>query len=451
MPKLTPVTVGGTKYPSQAWADAVRQLKAQGKAETTSNIRAIMGGEGLEKTLPPEQRTEEVMDKSLGTPTVSTPELPEEKTDDLAAMRILMRNISQGAYAKGIGTGMKTVTGGLEEQGLGVEGMSGDITSRIINFVEGQVREPIESQFKTMADIMEGIERKQANEKQNALTNLSLLINNDALGFMEDDELANWAAVTGVSPETLAALKQTTTANIAAVDSYVRAVEAGAMNPTDVPEDIQDMVVQKVDWTQIPQTLETYAPPSSYKEWQLAGGQAGTGLTYGEFITGAKSPGAIIPRSNPEDYTGNLEKLFLMSTPKWMGTPLVRLGASYWRSSVLNYAFASSGKQMSYKEAEMQYENLVAKLGDSPKTMIGKMLNLRDSLATLQQTATGTSLEQAELGLLNVQKAMDEFEIKKDTETDESADKGFMVETPEGSWTFPTQEAADAFKKEIGL
>lgn len=303
MAKNIPVTVGGERYPSQEWADAVRQLKAQGKAETTSAIQKIMGGEGIAKTLPPEEITET---KQLGVTQTVAPQLPAETVDDLTAMRILMRNISQGAYATGIGKGLTTVTGELEEQGLGTAGMSGDITSRIISFVEGQVRRPVEQQFQTMADVMSGIERRQVADRQSSLTNLNLLIENDALGFMKDSELKDWAAATGVSVETLKALKQTTTANTAAIDAYAKAVETGQMTMANVPADAKDKVIQKVDFTKVPP--ETFAPPMSYKEWQYAGGQQGTGKSYAEWLRQGgdeilAAPGQIVNKVTGEPMT----------------------------------------------------------------------------------------------------------------------------------------------------
>jgi hypothetical protein len=46
---------------------------------------------------------------------------------------------------------------------------------------------------------------------------------------------------------------------------------------------------------QAPAEAKTYAPPTSYSEWQLAGGEAGTGKSYGNYVADKGSPSATSP------------------------------------------------------------------------------------------------------------------------------------------------------------
>jgi len=265
-------------YPSQEWMfENIKNLPEVQKAYPDYGKPGNLGN-----TLPPETGETQI-----------TPTIPKGSIDNLTAMRILMRGISEKAYSKRMGAGLGTITGGLEEQGLGLEGMSGNITSRIINFVENQTRPGIESKLTTMKDIMQGIEKKQVETRQNALTNLNLLISNDAIGFMEDDELTNWSEITGVSEDTLTALKQSTIADTSTINAYVKAVESGQMTMANVPTNMSDKVIQQVDFSKVP--VETYAPTTSMKEYAWAGGLAGTGMTPAEWLTSgadAKPPTA---------------------------------------------------------------------------------------------------------------------------------------------------------------
>lgn len=82
------------------------------------------------------------------------------------------------------------------------------------------------------------------------------------------------------------------------ITGYINMVRAGA-DFTSIPSEIRSTIVSKLtddDWqanaqAKAAQKVAERAPtqlPSSYQEWQLAGGQVGTGKTYAEFLQTSK-------------------------------------------------------------------------------------------------------------------------------------------------------------------
>jgi len=180
-------------YPSQEWMfENIKNLPEVQKAYPDYGKPGNLGN-----TLPPETGETQI-----------TPTIPKGSIDNLTAMRILMRGISEKAYSKRMGAGLGTITGGLEEQGLGLEGMSGNITSRIINFVENQTRPGIESKLTTMKDIIDGIGNRQAEQRQMALTQLDLVLSTPgAILKLDEDALTGIANTTGIDVESLTAIQ----------------------------------------------------------------------------------------------------------------------------------------------------------------------------------------------------------------------------------------------------
>jgi hypothetical protein len=71
---------------------------------------------------------------------------------------------------------------------------------------------------------------------------------------------------------------------------------------------------------------------------------------------------------------------------------------AYLREALMNYAFAQSGKTMSWKEVEMRYNNFIPKIGDSTKTMRNKLQNLEDSIILMTQTGLMPAVESTTTG-----------------------------------------------------
>ena len=91
----------------------------------------------------------------------------------------------------------------------------------------------------------------------------------------------------------------------------------------------------------------------------------------------------------------------------WADAPAVQLGViasspwqlgakeetAYLREALMNYAFAQSGKAMSWKEVELRYNNFIPKFGDSTATMRKKLQNLQDSIMLMTQTGLMPTVE----------------------------------------------------------
>jgi len=82
--------------------------------------------------------------------------------------------------------------------------------------------------------------------------------------------------------------------------------------------------------------------------------------------------------------------LLLLATP---GQPGARTEQSFIKEALMNYAFAQSGKQMSWKEVEMRYKNFIPQIGDSISTMRTKLQNLQDSIMLITQTGLMPTVE----------------------------------------------------------
>ena len=200
----------------------------------------------LKRTLPPEG--------GAGIGDTDKKGLPTGSIDQLDLLRMSLKDVAGGAYSKAIGTGLETVTGGLEEAGAGVEGMSGNIMSRIINFVEEQSAKPIEKKFETMEDIITSIQSTQKEERATARSNMGTLISTGAITELDDESLENLALTAGIPAEQLKAIQISKQANSAVVDSYVKGIESGKMSITSVPADARDDVITKVNWGKVPES-----------------------------------------------------------------------------------------------------------------------------------------------------------------------------------------------------
>ena len=135
--------------------------------------------------------------------------LPTAKPDQLTLLKLALRDISNSARSKGLGKGLGTTLGHFEEMGISPTQVSGDVVSNIISFVEDRTTKPIESQFKSMEDILELMGKQQEKQQQTSRQNLASLIQTGGIAHLEDKQLKNLALATGMPLEQLQAIKNT--------------------------------------------------------------------------------------------------------------------------------------------------------------------------------------------------------------------------------------------------
>ena len=92
------------------------------------------------------------------------------------------------------------------------------------------------------------------------------------------------------------------------IEGYTRMMRAGG-NITSIPVEIRNDIIGKLsneDWKAHDAAERTGGssgtPPTSYKEWSLAGGKEGTGLEYADYLTQQKPS-----KYDPEEYVDMIE------------------------------------------------------------------------------------------------------------------------------------------------
>lgn len=118
-----------------------------------------------------------------------------DKVDNLTAMRVLMRNISNKFYGGGVSKGVSTGMAWLQEHGYDTTKMAGGVTGRIIDMVEGQVASQTETQFQNMSDILSSISKNQDNTKNTAQDTISRMVSMGAWnGLSKEERNQLWTA-----------------------------------------------------------------------------------------------------------------------------------------------------------------------------------------------------------------------------------------------------------------
>lgn len=155
---------------------------------------------------------------------------------------------------------------------------------------------------------------------------------------------------------------------------------------------------------------ETTPTPSSYNEWTLAGGEAGTGMTYAQFLSKTStttSGGVVAPDATK--YDRNSSNLFWLTAP---GSPGNRTSSAYEKEAILAFAYASSGKQMSWNEAKQLYAAYIPNILDSEDTKVNKILGLESAIDQVIGTATGPSATQGQIAKQKITFLKEELGIK---------------------------------------
>ncbi len=160
---------------------AIKELRKRDMNLSDTNIDKALSGElGSDSTLE-------------GTLSDEKELLPTEEMDDLDLLETAMQEVSEKAAKQGIGKGMETMTSSLEEGGMDLSTMPGDITNQIISFAQQQTVSPIESEMKTMSNLVEGLRTQRQRERQAARNNLTTMINTGAIANSDDETLQNLA------------------------------------------------------------------------------------------------------------------------------------------------------------------------------------------------------------------------------------------------------------------
>lgn len=170
--------------------------------------KVVSTGGSLDKTLPSLNADQKMIgnapsatDKTLPSQNVdSTPSavesgLPSSGLDQLSALKIAMRNASIIAAKSGIKTGLQNTFSSMSEQGISPEKVSGNLVGGIIDFVESNVKTPIESQFNNMSDIIDNLTKKQEQLKSEAQQQITQSISSGMWNSMDDTQrTALWTA-----------------------------------------------------------------------------------------------------------------------------------------------------------------------------------------------------------------------------------------------------------------
>jgi len=168
--------------------------------------KVVASGGSLDKTLPSLNADQKMIgnapaasDKTLpsqnpGSEPV-TSGLPSSGLDQLSALKIALRNASDIATKSGIKTGLQNTFGAMGNQGISPEKVSGNLVGGIIDFVENNVKTPIESQFNNMSDIVDNITKKQDQIKNEAQSQITQSISSGMWNQLEDTQReALWTA-----------------------------------------------------------------------------------------------------------------------------------------------------------------------------------------------------------------------------------------------------------------
>ncbi|MCK9578695.1 LysM peptidoglycan-binding domain-containing protein [bacterium] len=161
----------------------------------------------LDKTLPPIESKKTVgnIDKTLpDTPagtipsasiTVPKTELPAGNIDQMTLLKIMLGEASNLAVKQGTKSGLTTTFKSLSDQGVLPENASGNLTSRIIDFVEGRTSKPIENEFNKMSTIIDSMAKTKENLvaqqeklKDDARQQISQAISSDMWNNMDDTQ-----------------------------------------------------------------------------------------------------------------------------------------------------------------------------------------------------------------------------------------------------------------------
>ncbi len=129
------------------------------------------------------------------TPTSAEQVLPEGSVDSMTALKLALREASNIAIKSGVTTGTKTLLGGMSDLGYSPEKVSGDLVSRIADFVGGQTINPIKSEFASISDSIDSISTRNKELKAEAKDQMDTMIKQGSWNKLTSDQRQEiWSA-----------------------------------------------------------------------------------------------------------------------------------------------------------------------------------------------------------------------------------------------------------------
>lgn len=248
------------------------------------------------KTGKPLKLSEAARKKAIGeiskTPENLKKTLPSKTPEDpFSLLKAALKEAANRAYKKVVKEGYEEITGKFEEMGLKPEMVKGGLASRISDFMEEYMREPIVSSLEITLDYLEDTRKRVAN-------NLETLIDTGAISYMTDEELANIGKIVGLSTDQLKAIRDAKNAENTMGRAIAQGVMEGRIDYNSLPASLKEQSAPFIDWskievkerlkrkdyTQIAQaTLEKLRGPGGYvdikaykdvrKQWQIDTGR----------------------------------------------------------------------------------------------------------------------------------------------------------------------------------
>jgi hypothetical protein len=192
--------------------------------------------------------------------------------------------------------------------------------------------------------------------------------------------------------------------------------------------------------------------PSSYKEWSLAGGAEGTGKSYGDFLKGNKSGSETTQEEyqyeRAERVITNVDDV--LSNVHWYNTG----GLGWAMQNIGGTPAYDLDKMVDQLKANIGFQELQAMRAASPtggalgQVAVRELELLQSVLGSIE---VGQSTGQLKKSLVKIKTHFENWKATVD-----QAKGGVQVGQSNANFVvdgfqFPTQEAADAYKKETGI
>lgn len=174
------------KNPDKIYAGQALSIPDKGASQTSAG--------SLEKTLPASAPAAQSPALPGSTPDLTGNQLPAAGgLDQMTLLRRVLANMGTNYTASGMKGGLQATMSGLEQSaGFAPEKVSGNMVGSIIDFVEGQVRKPIENEVQTFADAIDSIAKQQSE----LLTQQNQLRDDSRQQITQMNEIGAWDNLT---------------------------------------------------------------------------------------------------------------------------------------------------------------------------------------------------------------------------------------------------------------
>jgi hypothetical protein len=200
------------KNPDKIYAGQALSIPDKGASQAPAG--------SLEKTLPSAVPAAQSPSLPGAAPNLTGNQLPAAaRIGQMSLLRRVLSKLSTNYQASGMKAGLQETMSGLENSaGFSPEKVSGNMVGSIVDFVEGQVRKPIENEVQTFADAIDSIakidqETNAQKEKlaDNARQMISQAISGNMWNAMDDNQRKSLWTAAGYAGEPVTA-KDTNTA-----------------------------------------------------------------------------------------------------------------------------------------------------------------------------------------------------------------------------------------------